>query len=207
MKDVTTSLKDTTNAVIHNDKRRKTTGPSVLQVENKARKTFHMAIEATRPGFGGEKDKFSVEVTQTRPLATERDSGVEHVAVGTVLHRKSWKRKRYEPQSITKIGEATADEYASSGYTGSKITEVTSYFRGDLAKMIKENRGREMPGFMSFTVFKESMGSYVDLWIGPTAELQNTVEAAFIEAAFSFTEDITATSPHLSCLINCEIQK
>jgi hypothetical protein len=160
----------------------------VLYLERTARKLFVKEVNATKSGFGGENDKFDVEVTETGK-GYERDEGVEHCPVGTVLKKRSWK----DSQSITNIGEGIDNTYRESGFTASKIIKLTSYFRGDLAENIEAHRGRELPGFLNFSLFTRLMGEYVSLWADPIEKFRATVSKSLLTACVKFIESDART--------------
>lgn len=68
------------------------------------------------------------------------------------------------------------------GCTGGEISNVESYFMGDLKKQIGLHQGRELPGFMNFTVFKHETASYINDWKPGSESLRLSVANA-IEAA------------------------
>jgi hypothetical protein len=91
------------------------------------------AVQATRPGFDGEKDGFSVEVTETGEGTEQLKSGVTMKKIGQVLQDGRWT----PPKSITKVREMGFYSLNASGLTQAKIVSVGPYFSGDLAQRIE----------------------------------------------------------------------
>jgi len=187
----------------------------VLQVENSARKEFADNVQKTRPGFDGEDDSFDCEVTETmeddeeddeEDENTARDDGVPHYEVGAVIKDLHWTGKR----SIMKIGEITTVHNKSHGYVKAKVAAMRSYFRGDVASRIKAERGRELPGFMSFNVFSGLMTEYSQRWKAPTDAFNKSVSKAVFDAAIEFVDVQVATkapllAEHLKSTVSAHI--
>jgi hypothetical protein len=153
--------------------------------ERQVRKEFAAEVEATRPGFDGEKDRLDVEVT-------EEGEGFES-KVGDVLEKQSW----INPRSVTKIGETIASTMEKK-YKEGKIIRVAPYFRGDLAARIEVSRGRELPGFMNFGVFTELVCEYVERWTEPANKFRESMLKAATDAAILFIETSAAHAPRLA---------
>jgi GTP-binding protein EngB required for normal cell division len=175
-------------------------GPAVIQQELRARKLFAEAVNATRPGFDGERDEFDVEVTDVDSRHALND-GVKEKTVGEILGKKKWMVSK----SVTNVGDIISNAYSESGYTKGKIVKVAPYFRGDLAARIEEGRGRELPGFMNFQVFTTQIGEYVQLWEEPTEEFLCEVEEVLKKAADSAVQQHTGNLPRLSDMLSQQL--
>ncbi len=165
----------------------------VLQQERKLRKEFIKAVEKTRPGFDGEHDMFDgkvIEVYAHEALLP----GVAEKKVGQVVADCSWN----ETRSTTNVGDEYSVSYARQGFTKAKVISVTQYFRGDLAKRIEERRGREIPGFMSFPVFRDLISEYVGRWEKPTMCFQDNVSDVLSQAASVLASSIAEDWPRLA---------
>eukprot|EP00729_Bicosta_minor_P022546 gene22546-20645_t len=154
----------------------------LLQTERSERKTFVKSVEHSRPGFDGQQDEVTIEVTETGNRQ-DLDDGVVHREVGDTLPDSEGL------QSITRIGQTFYWTYSKSGFTKGKVVELTKYFRGDLVELIEQQRGRELPGFMSFGIFSTLMAGYTKLWIEPTEVFRAHASEALFTAAAAFVED------------------
>lgn len=161
----------------------------LLQTERSGRKTFVKSVEHSRPGFDGRQDEFTIEVTKTGNRQ-DLDDGVVHREVGDTLPDcVAFTALQCFMQSTTRIGETFSWMYSKHGFTTGKVVELTKYFRGDLVELIEQQRGRELPGFMSFGIFSTLMAGYTKLWIEPTEVFRAHASEALFTAAAAFVED------------------
>jgi len=109
-----------------------------LNLERIKRKAFAVAVLETKPGFGGEHDKFDFKVTKVGTGTL--NEGVEEKKVGDVVKNNTWTSKK----TITKLGEVISQKYSKNGCTQMKISKYRKYYRGDLCKLIEARRGREL---------------------------------------------------------------
>jgi GTPase SAR1 family protein len=123
-----------TGAVSHDGK----SNEHLLNLERIKRKAFAVAVLATKPGFGGEHDKFDFEVLSVG-TGTLND-GVEEKKVGDVMKNRHWTNKK----STTKLRETAIETYATAGCKKSMVVQYKKYYRGDLCKLIEARRGREL---------------------------------------------------------------
>lgn len=61
-----------------------------------------------------------------------------------------------------KVGMEVSAPFESNGFSRAKIREINPCFHSEIAKRIEDRRGREMPGFMPFPVFCETMIEFIE---------------------------------------------
>ncbi|GMI50605.1 hypothetical protein ScalyP_jg4265 [Parmales sp. scaly parma] len=176
---------------------------SVLFVEREARKLFVKEVNKTKPGFGGENDRYNVKVLTTGDEGEQeqRDVAVTHQEVGseiTVCFRKpkplgyEYDSSDYEWKSDYEWEQEQRDVasgYTTNGYKMAKVVKIQPHFRGELAERMENFRGRELPGFLNFTLFAKIMGEYVSLWTAPAEKFRASVSKALLQAGKTFIEN------------------
>ena len=91
-------------------------------------------------------------------------------------------------------------------FTDGNIMRVDPNFRSNLAKRIEKARGRELPGFMNFSVFSTIMGEYLQGWERPTLKFQQTMDDALTDASESVVNFHVSKLPGLSEKIKLELK-
>lgn len=156
----------------------------IVQHENRVRKVFKKEIEASRPGFEGENDTFDVEVVEV-----VRRNGEEK--------RRIYKKvKRTTPQSITKVGEKI-----SVNDCDTKVIKLRSYFRGNIAELLDTCRGRELPGFLNFEVFKTIFSSLTKKWKPTSMSFTEKVKDYGLKEGAALCHKHTSSFQHLENVI------
>jgi hypothetical protein len=104
--------------------------------------------------------------------------------------------------------EESVNEYRKYGFKKVKVVKIESYLRGDLAERIEAFRGRELPGFLNFSLFTRLMGEYVNLWAEPVEKFRASVSKALLFASEKFIKEdaMTKNFTRLSCRLVEEIQ-
>lgn len=156
----------------------------VLREQKHLRASFFQRVIASRPGFDGEDDLLD-------GVIVERYND-QHQVGDTV---KSWKRKSC--QSVTRVGEEVEIENANGEeFARARVTRVSPYFRGDLKDTISLGRGRELPGFMNFGIFKSLMASYARRWNPPAITMCSGMRASVQTAGLHFFKMHTEEHPY-----------
>ena len=157
---------------------------SVLFVEREARKLFVKEVNKTKPGFGGENDWYNVKVLTTGDEGEQEqlDVAVTHEEVGSEIN--VWFEN---PKPLGY--EYDDDDYTTNGYKMAKVVKIQPHFRGELAERMENFRGRELPGFLNFTLFAKIMGEYVSLWTAPAEKFRASVSKALLQAGKTFIEN------------------
>jgi len=83
---------------------------------------------------------------------------------------------------------------------------VDPNFRRNVAKRIEQARGRELPGFMNFSVFSTLMDEYLQRWERSTLKFQQTMDEAITDASESVVNFHVSKLPGLSEKINLELK-
>lgn len=157
----------------------------VLRIEGCKRREFLKRVQETLPGFDGRHDKIHLEVVET--LTKEANGGSlnnNHKEVGEFV--KGWSQN--PACSVSRVGDVSYHDYSKDGFKQAKISRVDPYFRGELKEKIAASRGHELPGFLSFGVFKALMASYTSLWEPAAKEFQQDLSSSVRKAGLHFLD-------------------
>lgn len=162
----------------------------VVWIERQKRKEFADAILRTRPGFDG--DVFNGEVTESDIPHGERRAK-NHKDIGDQITNLRWGAdlercdQNDDSEYPANVGEAGAAKYAAHGCTRINVTHIPD-FRTVLLGRIDLNRGRELPGFMNFGVFRSEMAKFLQCWKLPMISFGADVSDAFTRTAAHLLE-------------------
>ena len=103
-------------------------------------------------------------------------------------------------------GDSGREWVSGKDFTNDSIMRVDPNFRRNVAKRIEQARGRELPGFMNFSVFSTLMDEYLQRWERSTLKFQQTMDEAITDASESVVNFHVSKLPGLSEKINLELK-
>lgn len=138
----------------------------LLWFERKKRTEFAESVRKTKPSFDEVTVSATAEISEI-PSGTERRS--YHKEVGDAIENLKWgpdievevprvmpsgpRRFDLASSKSASVGDTVLAKYTDHGFAEARITKVHN-FRADLLFQIDIFRGRELPGFWNFGVFR-----------------------------------------------------